>query len=71
VVRRYASVFGMDITDGAWIVLATFTFVVIFAILGVYSRSGSGINHRPRNGELLGQEHHRDGIATFNRRGTR
>ena len=70
----------MDIVDGAWIFLA---FTVVFAIaimLGLYTRTGSGINNHPyarRYGDAPGADTDsrrvtgRDGIATISSRGTR
>ncbi len=71
---------AMDIVDGAWIFLAFVLLYLVALMLGLYTRSGSGINGHPygrRYGDAPGADTDRrrltgrDGIATISSRGTR
>jgi hypothetical protein len=70
----------MDIVDGAWIFLAFTLLLLVALMLGLYTRSGSGINNHPyahRYGDAPGADTDRrrlsgrDGLATIASRGTR
>ncbi len=70
----------MEIVDGAWIFLAFILLMGLALVLGLYTRTGSGINHHPYGKRYDGapgantdnrRVTGRDGIATLTSRGTR
>jgi hypothetical protein len=64
----------MELAGGAFIFLAAVIFLASAIIWGLYSRSGSGINARPyhsRYGDAPGADRtYREGLSSFNRRGS-